>query len=50
MEQSFKLDWVLCSVYQGDDLFKSDPFKSDLPASGKSNGTGSGIANGDLIV
>ena len=50
MEQSFKLDSVFCSVHQGDDLFKNDPFKSDLPASGESNGTGSGIANGELIA
>ena len=34
---------------QGDDLFKNDPFKSDLPASGETNGTASGISNGRAL-
>ena len=34
---------------QGDDLFKNDPFKSDLPASGETNGTASGISNGRTL-
>ena len=34
---------------QGDDLFKNDPFKSDLPASGETNGNASGISNGRTL-
>lgn len=44
------LSWTLGYVFQGEeDLFKTDPFKSDLPASGEANGTASGIANGKSL-
>lgn len=38
-------DWDSRSS-QGEDLFKGDPFKSDLPASAEANGSGAGISNG----
>ena len=41
---------VFLFVCQGEDLFKSDPFKSDLPASGEANGTATGISNGKSRV
>ena len=41
---------VFLFVCQGEDLFKSDPFKSDLPASGEANGTATGISNGESRV
>lgn len=31
-------------------MFKSDPFKSDLPAGGEANGTATGISNGESRV
>ena len=31
-------------------MFKSDPFKSDLPARGEANGTATGISNGKSRV